>query len=89
MARRLPVLAVDRGGPAEIVANGLTGALRSPDPAEFAAVLLRWIDQPERAAALGEAGRARAEQFFSQERFARDFAAQARSLLASAEAKNA
>ena len=89
MARGLPVLAVAQGGPLEIVAEGITGALRPADPAAFAGVLRQWVIEPGLAATWGQAGRRRAEQHFSAERFARAFAAQADSLAVAAEAKNA
>ncbi len=77
MARGLPVLAVNHGGPLEIVADGLTGALRPARAVDFAAVLAEWARLPERAAARGAAGRRRAEGEFSLERFAADFVGQA------------
>jgi len=77
MARGLPVLAVDYGGPRESVVEGITGALRAPKAEEFAEVLARWSRDPALAAALGAAGRARAEAEFSNERFSADFAVQA------------
>jgi len=83
MARGLPVLAVDYGGPREMVADGITGALRAPLAGEFAGVLAQWSRAPAHAAALGAAGRARAETEFSLERFSAEFAAQAEMALAS------
>lgn len=77
MARGLPVLAVDQGGPREIVVDGITGALRPPRAAEFADVLDQWSRAPEQAATLGAAGRQRAESEFSIARFYADFAEQA------------
>jgi len=77
MARGLPVLAVDHGGPREIVQEGATGALRPPETQAFAEVLAKWIEAPEAAAALGRAGQARAESQFSMSRFAADFTEQA------------
>jgi len=83
MAHGLPVLAVDFAGPREIVADGITGALRAPHAGEFAEVLANWTRAPERAAVLGAAGRARAESEFSLDRFAAEFATQAEMALAS------
>lgn len=82
MARGLPVLAVDQGGPRETVVEGITGALRPPLAAEFAEVLAQWSRAPARAAALGVAGRARAEAEFGIDRFSAAFAAQAEQALA-------
>jgi len=82
MARGLPVLAVDHGGPREIVADGITGALRPARAAEFADVLAAWARAPAHAAALGAAGRARAAAEFGMDRFSAEFAAQAELALA-------
>ena len=77
MARGLPVLAVDNAGPRETVADGITGALRPPVAGEFAEVLVNWSRAPAHAAALGAAGRARAEREFSLDRLSAEFATQA------------
>lgn len=77
MSRGLPVLAVDHAGPREIVVEGVTGALRAPRAEEFAEVLAQWSRDPAHAAALGAAGRARAEAEFSIEHFSAEFSAQA------------
>ncbi len=83
MARGLPVLAVDHAGPREIVVEKVTGALRAPRAEEFAEVLAQWSRDPAHAAALGAAGRARAEAEFSIEHFSDEFAAQAELALTS------
>lgn len=83
MARGLPVLAVDFAGPRETVADGITGALRAPRPGDFAEVLAQWSRAPAHAAALGAAGRRRAEAEFSLDRFYSEFATQAETALAS------
>lgn len=83
MAHRLPVLAVNQGGPVEIVVEGKTGALRPPDAGAFADVLAQWSQEPALAETLGAAGRERARRAFSMDRFARKFAAQAELALAS------
>lgn len=77
MARGLPVLAVNHAGPREIVFDGITGALRAPRAREFAEVLAQRSHAPAHAAALGAAGRARAEAEFSIGRFFAEFATQA------------
>lgn len=76
MARGLPVLAVDHAGPRETVVEGVTGALRAARAGEFAEVLAQWAREPAHAAAMGAAGRARAEAEFSIEHFSAEFAAQ-------------
>lgn len=82
MAHGLPVLAVDQGGPLEIVIDEITGALRPPDAAAFTDVIAQWAQHPARAVALGAAGRQRAESEFGINRFAKKFAAQAERALA-------
>lgn len=72
MARGLPVLAVNQGGPCETVIDGVTGALRPQEAEAFAEVMAQWAANPEQAAALGLAGWERARSTFSFERFARD-----------------
>lgn len=85
MARGLPVLAVNQGGPLEIVEDGKTGALRPPQAEEFADVLMEWVLQPELVKSMGRAGRERVQNEFSLHRFAEDFAAQVEVTMASAE----
>lgn len=66
MACGLPVLATDVGGNAELVVNGSTGELVAAGDADtLAAGLLRLSADPDRAAAMGRAGRVRVVQQFS------------------------
>jgi alpha-maltose-1-phosphate synthase len=65
MACGTAVVASDVGGIPEVVAHGETGLLAHYDEAELAARLNELIDDPDRAAALGRAGRERAEREFS------------------------
>jgi glycosyltransferase involved in cell wall biosynthesis len=63
-----PVIANSVGGLPELVANGETGYLISPErPAQLAQVLVRLAREREHAAALGRAGRARQQRSFSVE----------------------
>ena len=66
MGAGLPVVATRVGGIHEAVIDGRTGRLVPPaDPAALAAALRELLDAPERRAAFGRAGTARAEQEFS------------------------
>jgi glycosyltransferase involved in cell wall biosynthesis len=64
---RRPVVAAGIGGPAELIANGRTGLLVPPDDAAaLAGAIGQVLDNPTRAAALAEAGRARYEADFAE-----------------------
>lgn len=66
MASGLPVLATDVGGNAELVTHGSTGeVLPSDDTEAMAQAIVRLAQQPGRAAAMGQAGRADIERRFS------------------------
>jgi glycosyltransferase involved in cell wall biosynthesis len=70
LAVRRPVVALARGGPAEIVEDGVTGALvRNPQPEGLAAGLRPLVDDPGLRARMGEAGRERVLSRFTVERF--------------------
>jgi glycosyltransferase involved in cell wall biosynthesis len=65
MASGVPVIAYREGGPAEIISHGNTGLLVRPgDVAQLAAGAISVLQAPDKAARLGEAGRARAEEMF-------------------------
>ena len=73
MAQGRAVVAVDAGGPREIVVPGETGLLVPPDdPAALARALAELLDNPARTAAMGRAGRARFEAHFTAARMARE-----------------
>ena len=58
------VVATNVGGLAGVVRDGVTGVLVPPrDPASLAAAIQGLLDDPARAAAMGEAGRAHAAMF--------------------------
>jgi alpha-maltose-1-phosphate synthase len=66
MACGTAVVASRTGGIPEVVADGETGLLVEPDePAALASALNSLIGDPDRARAMGQAGRARAESEFS------------------------
>jgi len=71
MAQHKPVVAVNRGGPAEIVVEGETGLLVPPcDPDALARALGELLDDPTRAAAMGEAGYKRLYAQYGSDRMA-------------------
>lgn len=69
-----PVVAADHGGLSEIVVDGVTGTLFRPGDVE---ALVRALEElllhPERARALGSAGRRRQQRHFGVERYCREF----------------
>ncbi len=71
MAQHKPVIAVNVGGPPEIVCEGETGLLIPPrDPNAMADALEILLDDPNRAAAMGEAGYERLRSCFSAQSMA-------------------
>jgi len=71
MACQTAVVATSVGGIPEVVLHGETGWLVPPgDPAALAGALGRLLDDPDRTAAFGRAGRARVEALFSWDRIA-------------------
>lgn len=71
MAQRRAVVAVDAGGPREIVVEGETGWLVPPgDAVAMARALGAVLDDPQRARAMGEAGFARFQSEFTSARMA-------------------
>jgi alpha-maltose-1-phosphate synthase len=65
MAAGLPVVAARQGAVGELVDDGVTGLLVPPgDDEAFAAALRELVDEPQRAAELGAAGRARVLERF-------------------------
>jgi glycosyltransferase involved in cell wall biosynthesis len=69
MAFGVPVVATAAGGIPEAVADGITGRLAPPrDPEALAAALLQALEDPERSAAWGRAGRRRFEERFTADR---------------------
>jgi glycosyltransferase involved in cell wall biosynthesis len=66
MAAGRPLVATRVGGIPDLVAHGTTGLLVPPGDADaLAAAVKSLLDDPERAAAMGAAARARWESFFS------------------------
>ena len=66
MASGLPVIATDVGGNADLVVDGRSGCVvPAADVAAMAAAIMSLAIEPERAAAMGRAGRAKVEVQFS------------------------
>jgi glycosyltransferase involved in cell wall biosynthesis len=65
----VPVVATAVGGTPEIVVDGVTGLLVPPrDPAALADAITALVRDPDRARAMGEAGRRRVEEHFTADR---------------------
>ena len=73
MATGKPVIATNHGGPREVCVEGETALLVPPqDPRLLADAILKLLRDPARAAAMGRAGRERAERHFDERRQARE-----------------
>lgn len=73
MASGKPVVASRAGGTPETVVGGVTGFIVSPrDAPGCAEVICRLLDNPAEATAMGERGRARVLQVFTQARMVRE-----------------
>ena len=81
MAAGRPVVAVNRGGPAETIVEGETGLLCPPTPEAFADALARLLTDGNLAARMGRAGRARVTERFSRAAFGRRLEAILRELV--------
>ncbi len=69
MAMRLPVIATDVGGPAEIISDGCDGILLPPrEPARWARAVGELLGQPKLRAAMGQRARERASRDFTLDR---------------------
>ncbi|KAJ1942319.1 Alpha-1,3-mannosyltransferase-like protein [Linderina macrospora] len=70
MYMRVPVVAVNSGGPRETVVHGKTGYLCEPDHLEFAKAIVKIVGMPdEKRRAMGELGRARVQEGFGLDAF--------------------
>ncbi len=74
MASGLPVAATDVGGKADLVIQGQTGHIvAAADPQGMALRLVQLASNPERARAMGQAGRERATATFSMQAMVRTY----------------
>jgi glycosyltransferase involved in cell wall biosynthesis len=70
-----PIVATDVGGVRELVADGMTGFLTTPDrPRQIAEALVELARDGARAADLGRAGRLRQQRCFSLDAMVRGYA---------------
>ncbi|MFN2598916.1 MAG: glycosyltransferase [Pyrinomonadaceae bacterium] len=73
MAAGKPVVATNHGGAREVCVGGETALLVPPrDPRRMADAILKLLRDPSKAAAMGRAGRERAERHFDERRQARE-----------------
>jgi len=63
MARGKPVIAVDRGGPREVVEHDVTGFLVNADSNSFSVAMQLMVSDPERMRDMGRAGLERVRRF--------------------------
>jgi glycosyltransferase involved in cell wall biosynthesis len=71
LVRGVPVIVPREGGPAEIVRHDVDGLLVDPEsPRDLAAAITALLQDPERRRQMGEAGRARVLERFSEARMA-------------------
>lgn len=74
MASGLPVVATDVGGNADLVVQGQTGHIvAAANPQGMALRLVQLASHPERARAMGQAGRERAQATFSMQAMVRTY----------------
>ena len=89
MEHAKPVVATVFGGSPEVVQEGRTGFLRNPfDVPAFAGAIRTLLLDPERARAMGEAGRERMRERFVIERLSGEFLEEYGRALAAAEARS-
>lgn len=76
MAHGRPVIAAGHGGLTEIVVDGETGSTFEPNSAaELAAAIVALVETPERATAMGLAGRSRYMERFREDRYKQELSA--------------
>ena len=68
----LPIVATDIGSVSDIVANDSSGYLTSPEPTALADAIEKLARDSQLRSIMGDAGRARAEKYFSLEKMLKD-----------------
>ncbi len=80
----IPVVATNAGGTGELVADGESGILVAPrSPSQIADAVLRLLNSPEQAQAMGRKAAERARELFSLERCIAEHACLYREVLGS------
>jgi len=75
MSLGVPVVATEVGGVPDLISSSAVGSVvPSEDPSRLATALLQLLENPEKAAKLGSAGRRHVMEEFSLERMAIDTA---------------
>jgi glycosyltransferase involved in cell wall biosynthesis len=69
MSASLPVITANQGAIVEVVEHGRTGLIVSPAPSEIAKAICDLIQNPDQARRMGDEGRKRVEQHFSEETY--------------------
>jgi glycosyltransferase involved in cell wall biosynthesis len=82
MAMRKAIIALNDGGTAEVVEDGKSGLLSSPEDSEqLAENILALVNNPVRCKQMGESGRKRVEDYLNSRRLADDAQRAYRSVL--------
>jgi glycosyltransferase involved in cell wall biosynthesis len=69
MSAGLPVITSSQGAIAEVVISGVTGYIIEPSPASLAEAVCQLLDNPATAVAMGNAGRQRVAEAFSEDAY--------------------
>ncbi|MGB8644270.1 MAG: glycosyltransferase [Anaerolineae bacterium] len=72
-AAGVPVVAVDEGGPREIIVNGESGLLVDSNPAALAAGAVLLLENEERRRSMGEVARRRVAEYYTWDKGAQTF----------------
>ena len=70
MYKKIPVIAVDSGGPRESIKTNVTGLLCAPTPEDFTNAMVKLIQEEDTRKEMGENGREHVQNMFSLDVFA-------------------